>query len=47
MQKKPNVRPAIEAVKRLIPELIDRGYDFETASEILKAEPPVRTRNSR
>ncbi len=40
LQVRPNVRPSIEAAKRMIPELLDRGYEFETVSEILSATPP-------
>jgi peptidoglycan-N-acetylglucosamine deacetylase len=32
---RPDVRPTIEAVRRLIPELSARGYRFETVSQIL------------
>jgi peptidoglycan/xylan/chitin deacetylase (PgdA/CDA1 family) len=39
LQSRPNVRPAIEAVKRIVPELLERGFEFETASSILS---PVR-----
>ena len=38
----PNVRPMIEAVRRLIPEMASRGFDFETTSEILCPNPPSR-----
>ena len=31
----PDIRPTIEAVRRLIPELSARGYRFETVSQIL------------
>jgi len=39
LQVRPNVRPAIEAVKRIVPELIDKGFEFETVSSLLL---PVR-----
>jgi peptidoglycan-N-acetylglucosamine deacetylase len=42
LQVRPNVRPSIEAAKRIIPELLDRGYEFETVSEILSPTPPER-----
>jgi peptidoglycan/xylan/chitin deacetylase (PgdA/CDA1 family) len=32
---RPDIRPTIEAVRRLIPELSARGYRFETVSQIL------------
>ena len=31
----PDVRPMLEAVRRLLPELLARGYRFETVSELL------------
>ena len=34
-QVRPNVRPAIEAVKKIVPELLDRGFEFETVGSIL------------
>jgi peptidoglycan/xylan/chitin deacetylase (PgdA/CDA1 family) len=40
LQVRPNVRPSIEATKKLIPELLDRGYEFETTSELLSDIPP-------
>ena len=39
LQVRPNVRPAIEAVKRIVPELLDKGFEFETVSSLLL---PVR-----
>ena len=39
-QERPNVRPAIEAVRLIIPELRDRGYEFETVSELLRPDIP-------
>lgn len=36
LQVRPNVRPAIEAVKRIVPELLDRGFEFETVGSILR-----------
>jgi peptidoglycan/xylan/chitin deacetylase (PgdA/CDA1 family) len=37
---KPNRRPTIEAVRRLVPELRDRGFDFETVSDLCRPEWP-------
>lgn len=33
--KNPDVEPTLEAVRRLLPELLEKGYHFETASELL------------
>lgn len=33
--KNPDVEATLEAVRRIIPELLDRGYHFETVSELL------------
>jgi peptidoglycan/xylan/chitin deacetylase (PgdA/CDA1 family) len=33
--KDPDVRPTLEAVRRLVPALLERGYHFETVSQIL------------
>jgi peptidoglycan-N-acetylglucosamine deacetylase len=35
LKPNPDIRATLEAVARLIPELKDRGYHFETVSEIL------------
>lgn len=35
LQVRPNVRPGIEAVKRIVPELLDKGFEFETVSSLL------------
>jgi peptidoglycan/xylan/chitin deacetylase (PgdA/CDA1 family) len=35
VQPAPDIRATLEAVGRLVPELEDRGYHFETVSEIL------------
>ena len=32
---KPDVRDSMEAVKRILPALLERGYHFETVSQIL------------
>jgi peptidoglycan/xylan/chitin deacetylase (PgdA/CDA1 family) len=34
-QTNPDIRATLEAVGRLVPELVDKGYHFETVSEIL------------
>jgi peptidoglycan/xylan/chitin deacetylase (PgdA/CDA1 family) len=31
----PDIRPTLDAVRRLAPELLDRGFHFETVSQIL------------
>ncbi|MGH9626529.1 MAG: polysaccharide deacetylase family protein [Bryobacteraceae bacterium] len=31
----PDVRPTLTALRRIVPELLDRGYKFDTVSEIL------------
>lgn len=33
--KDPDVQPAIEAVRRIVPELLERGYHFETVTQLL------------
>ena len=33
--KDPDVRPTVEAVRRIVPELLERGYHFETVSQLL------------
>ena len=35
MQARPDIRPTLEAVRRLVPELSARGFRFETVSQIL------------
>jgi len=35
MQARPDIRPTLEAVRRLLPELSARGFRFETVSQIL------------
>lgn len=34
-QPRPDIRPTLEAVRRLVPELAARGFRFETVSQIL------------
>lgn len=33
---KPDIRPTLEAVRRIIPALLERGYAFETVSRVLR-----------
>jgi len=33
--KDPDVRPTVEAVRRIVPELLEKGYHFETVSQLL------------
>ncbi len=33
--KNPDVKPMLEAVRQIVPELLGRGYHFETVSELL------------
>jgi peptidoglycan-N-acetylglucosamine deacetylase len=35
MQARPDIRPTLEAVRRLVPALSARGFRFETVSQIL------------
>ncbi|HLK18272.1 MAG TPA: polysaccharide deacetylase family protein [Bryobacteraceae bacterium] len=35
LEKRPNIRVTLEAVNQIVPKLIDRGFHFETISEIL------------
>jgi peptidoglycan/xylan/chitin deacetylase (PgdA/CDA1 family) len=41
----PNIGPTIEAVRRILPVLLDAGYHFETISEILWAPTQSLTTN--
>lgn len=34
-QTRPNVRPTIEAVRRILPEALERGFEFVTISQLL------------
>jgi peptidoglycan/xylan/chitin deacetylase (PgdA/CDA1 family) len=34
-QPRPNVRPMIEAVRQIVPEALDRGFEFVTISQLL------------
>jgi peptidoglycan/xylan/chitin deacetylase (PgdA/CDA1 family) len=34
-QAKPDIRATLEAVKRILPALLERGYHFETVTQIL------------
>lgn len=42
LAEKPNIANTIEAVRRLIPQLLERGCQFETVSEIVRPEVPSR-----
>lgn len=33
--KDPDVKPTIEAVRRIVPDLLERGYHFETVTQLL------------
>jgi peptidoglycan/xylan/chitin deacetylase (PgdA/CDA1 family) len=35
LREKPDVRTTVEAVRRLVPELLDRGYKFETIGRLI------------
>ena len=35
MQHHPGISSTIEAVRRIVPQLLDRGYAFETVTQIL------------
>ena len=35
LREKPDVRATVEAVRRLVPELLDRGYKFETIGRLI------------
>jgi peptidoglycan-N-acetylglucosamine deacetylase len=35
LREKPDVRTTVEAVRRLVPMLLDRGYSFETVSRLI------------
>ena len=36
VQEKPDIRPMLEAVRRIVPVLKDRGYQFEVVSDLLQ-----------
>jgi peptidoglycan-N-acetylglucosamine deacetylase len=38
-QAKPNVRPTIEALREVIPAILERGFEFVTISELLCPNP--------
>ena len=40
-QADPDIRNTIEAVKRVIPVLLDRGYKFQTVSDLLSRSPEL------
>jgi peptidoglycan/xylan/chitin deacetylase (PgdA/CDA1 family) len=33
--KDPDISPTLEAVRRIVPALLERGYHFETVSQLL------------
>jgi hypothetical protein len=35
LQRSPDVSATIEAVRRVVPELQDRGYEFETVTQLI------------
>jgi peptidoglycan/xylan/chitin deacetylase (PgdA/CDA1 family) len=35
LQARPDIGVTVEAVRRLVPMLLDRGYNFETVSRLL------------
>jgi peptidoglycan/xylan/chitin deacetylase (PgdA/CDA1 family) len=35
VRPEPDIRETIEAVRRIVPALLERGYRFETTSELL------------
>ena len=39
-QPRPNVRPMIEAVREIIPDALERGFEFATISELLCPNQP-------
>ena len=41
-QPRPNVRPMLEAVREILPETLDRGFEFVTISELLCPNPPLQ-----
>ena len=40
-QPRPDVRPMLEAVRAIVPEALDRGFEFVTISELLCPTPPT------
>jgi peptidoglycan/xylan/chitin deacetylase (PgdA/CDA1 family) len=39
LQAKPDIRVTVEAVRRLVPTLLERGYEFETVSQLIHPAP--------
>lgn len=35
LRERPDIRPTLEAVRRLLPALAERGYEFQTVSQLL------------
>jgi peptidoglycan/xylan/chitin deacetylase (PgdA/CDA1 family) len=42
LAEKANIANTLEAVRRLIPQLLERGCQFETVSEIVRPQAPPR-----
>jgi peptidoglycan/xylan/chitin deacetylase (PgdA/CDA1 family) len=40
-QQRPNVRPMIEAVREIVPEALERGFEFATISQLLCPNQPL------
>ena len=40
-QPRPNVRPMLEAVRQILPEALERGFEFVTISELLCPNQPA------
>ena len=40
-QPRPNVRPMLEAVRQILPEALERGFEFVTISELLCSNQPT------
>lgn len=40
-QPRPNVRPMIEAVRQILPEALERGFEFATISQLLCPNQPL------
>jgi peptidoglycan-N-acetylglucosamine deacetylase len=45
-QARPNVRPMIEAVREIVPEALERGFEFATISQLLCPKQPHPTQPS-
>ena len=40
-QSKPNIRPTIEAIREIVPAVLERGFEFVTVSELLCPNPSL------